>query len=648
MRKATVWAVVLVHLITGYAVAHELKVAQIVRHEVPSFVGYVSDQLIVEFTAISNRTAGTSSRTGLAEMGVASLDAIAEQFNVTEIRPLFPGAEANLLNGRLVDISRYHKVTFEKAFALTDLMEAYRGDPNVVSVEPIGIHTVGTMPNDGYFNRQWHLNQTNDCDVDAPEAWDIETGDTSITVAILDTGVRYFHKDLGGSNASYSTPAGTDGNMWINWAEKDGAAGVDDDGNGYVDDWVGYDFVENETNCWTGEDCSGKDSDPRDFNGHGTHCAGNVSAINNNGYATCAASGGWGNGTLEPSGNGVKIMACRIGWSGRYLGLEAGFVRMDYAAEAFYYAADKGAKIASCSWGSGNTGGIEAAIDYFLAHGGIIFKAAGNDGSETADYMCGRTDIIAVAATDSNDCKADFSNFGTWVDVSAPGTRVWSSYHSHNDPEFDYVASMYGTSMATPVAASVAALIWSKNPSWAASQVKDGLFEAADPIDGLACNSSYVGKLGVGRVNAFNAVYDPPPLVSVVTPNGGESIVAGSYFDITWTAIDESGVDSVTILYSVNGGASFDTIATGEPNDSVYTWHVLAAYSDSCLVRVIAYDSYLNAGQDDSDDLFAIVERPEVPAFNVTAQLITGTLVVVTAALLLRRVRRRKAGCVTV
>jgi len=323
----------------------------------------------------------------------------------------------------------------------------------------------------------------------------------------MDTGVRYFHKDLGGSLASYSDPTNVDGNMWVNWDEKNGVSGVDDDGNGYVDDWVGWDWVNGVIGGWPGEDCNIEDNDPRDFNGHGTHCAGIVAAITNNGYATSSPAGGWGNGALQPSANGVKVMALRIGWSGKYNRKEVGYVRMDFAAEAFYYAANNGAKIASCSWGCSNSGGIAAAIDYFLASGGMIFKAAGNDGTQIADYMCSRTDIISVAATDENDCKASFSTYGTWVDISAPGVNILSLYHLHTDPVNDYVASMGGTSMATPLAASVAALIWSQNPSsLTATLVEQNLYNSADDIDSLPCNIAYSGKLGAGRINAFNAV----------------------------------------------------------------------------------------------------------------------------------------------
>lgn len=490
--------------------------------DIPTFFGYVPGEIVIQFKEARNLTFQTAA-SGNLTTGIASLDAIAERYEVNEIRRQFLGSKPEVIDGRPYDLSRYHKIRFDPNADVMEVVAAYRNDPMIESAEPIGIHRVYATPNDGNYSGQWHLNRANDHDVDAPEAWDIETGSTGIIVAILDTGVRYFHKDLGGSAASYTTPTATDGNMWINWTEKNGTAGVDDDGNGYVDDWVGYDFVDGGSNCWSGEDCNVKDNDPRDFNGHGTHCAGNVSAGNNNGYGTCAPSGGWGNGTLQPTGNGVKAMACRIGWSGTYIIYEVGYVRMDFAAEAFYYAANKGVKIASCSWGSSNSGGVDAAINYFLAQGGMIFKAAGNDGSQTADYMCARTDIISVAATDTTDNAADFTTYGTWVDISAPGTGILSSYHDHANPANDYVATMDGTSMATPLTASVAALIWSQNPSWTAAQVRDQLYASADNIDAYL-SSTYIGKMGAGRINAYNAVNTgpvPPVANFVGSPTSG-------------------------------------------------------------------------------------------------------------------------------
>jgi len=208
---------------------------------------------------------------------------------------------------------------------------------------------------------------------------------------------------------------------------------------------------------------------------------------------------------------------------------------MDFAAQAFRYAADNGARIASCSWSSSNSGGLGDAIDYFLASGGLIFKSAGNAGDEATDYMTAREDIISVAATDASDVKASFSSYGTWVDISAPGEDIMSLYHVHDDESADYVASASGTSMAAPLAAGVAALVWSRNPAWTAAQVQQRLFDTADDIDGLAGNSSYAGKLGAGRVNAYNAVNtggpSAPNAAFAGSPTSGCSPLTVSFAD---------------------------------------------------------------------------------------------------------------------
>ncbi|MDZ4755531.1 MAG: S8 family serine peptidase [Phycisphaerae bacterium] len=441
------------------------------------------------------------------QTGFAPIDAVAARAAVTEFRPLYPGADLfhDALRG-LPDMSGWYVVSVDtSATSLEAAMEEFRWSGFAAEVQEIGIHPVSGVPNDPSFSLQWHLQQPNDKDIDAPEGWNIQNGIPSITVAVLDTGVRYYHKDLGGVNASSSNPSATNGNVWINTAEKNGSPGVDDDNNGYVDDWVGYDFVSSAIGtCWPGEDCSGADSDPRDFNGHGTHCAGNVAAMNNNGYAVSSPAGGFGSGSNTAAGDGVKVMCLRIGHSANYSGQHVGFVRMDYAASALYYAANKGAKIASCSWGSSNSGGLGAATTYFINNGGLVFKAAGNSGNQSADYLCSRSDVYAVAATSQSDAKASFSNYGTWVDISAPGVSIRSTYHVFNNPTSDYVAALSGTSMATPLVASVAAAVWSKHPTWTRTQVWNTVKNNVDSIS--AANPAYSGKLGSGRINLHKAL----------------------------------------------------------------------------------------------------------------------------------------------
>ncbi|MEZ5359993.1 MAG: PKD domain-containing protein [Candidatus Zixiibacteriota bacterium] len=551
---------------------------------IPSFVGWVPDQIVVQLKETKTDVTLQATSEGFVGTGIESLDALANKYEVTKMQKQFVGAKPVVKNGKTFDLSRYFIVEFDPHADIDEVVEAYKNDLNVESVEKIGLHTMYATPNDGYYSYQWHLEQTNDHDVDAAAAWDLETGSTSIIIADLDSGTRYYHPDLGGANASVSNPGASRGNMWINTAELNGTSGVDDDGNGYTDDWIGWDFIDGVSSCWTGEDCTTQDNDPRDFNGHGTHTAGIIGMITNDGYGMAGVAGGWGSGSQAEYGNGVKVMALRMGYSYNYGGTEYGVVNMAAAASAFYYAANNGAKIATCSWGSSNSGGIGAAIDYFLANGGMVFVAAGNDGSQTADYMNGRGDLVSVAATDENDGACSFTTYGTWVDICAPGNNIYSTYHDHTDASTIYWAALSGTSMATPLTAGVAGLIWSHNPTWTASQVASQLYSSADNIDAYL-TSTYIGKMGAGRVNAYNAVNtgtpDPPVAAFTGTPTSGTAPLTVSFTDqstgsITswsWTFGDggtstsqspshqytSAGTYSVTLTVTGPGGSDGET-----------------------------------------------------------------------------------------
>jgi subtilisin family serine protease len=484
----------------------------------PSFIGNDNKKIVLKLDkAITDRMSPLVMRRGRS--GLAELDRLLQKFDAESLVRQFPGSKMRMYRGRRIDLSGWHVIKFKKEMAVEKVAEAFKKISGVIDAQPIGIHAVNRLPNDPFLPDQWHLDRTSGPDIAAPEAWDFETGRADIVVAVLDTGVRWFHKDLGGSNSAYFEPPGfedtiyglhgADGNIWLNSAEIGGTIGADDDNNGFVDDMIGWDFVglsllDALAYCWQTEDCLFEDNDPRDFHGHGTHVAGIVSAMNNNDYAVASPAGGWGDGIPQPAGNGVKIMALRIGWS--YTSPEIGLVSMEYAAQAFRYAADNGAHFVNCSWGSSNSGGLADAIDYYLATGGLIFKAAGNSNTSEADYMGLRDDIINVAATAKNDCKASFSNFGAWIDISAPGVDIWSTFNDGFNPDADIIASLSGTSMASPLALSIAASVWSQNPSWHSDQVKLKLFDATDDIDGLSCNSDYTGLLGAGRLNAYLAL----------------------------------------------------------------------------------------------------------------------------------------------
>lgn len=560
----------------------------------PPSMYYVPDQMIVQVKP-SVMEVSDEAVERVAFANYASLEDLNKRYKVSRFFREFPDAGSPTFDTSANGLSRYYVVYFGKEFQLKEVMAAYRADEWVEKVEAIGVHPIlERFPNDTYFfSDQWNMYDDNDNDVDATDAWDLETGSGTIILGDLDTGLQYTSRDLGGLSPY------TSGNVWINQQEYEGTPGVDDDGNGYVDDWIGWDFVDNVYPLWPGEDGDTPDNEPTDFNGHGTHVGGIMGAITNNSYMVAGLAGGW----YEGSGpaNGVKIMALRIGWSAPYGGQEVGYVRMDFAAQAIYYAVNKGVTAINCSWGSSNSGGLGAAVDYAGSHGVIVVHAAGNDGNSVADYLGSRTDVINVAATDSADVKAGFSNFGTWVDIAAPGVDVLSTYSYHYNP--NYIAWVSGTSQAAPHVTAAAGLLKSYVGTSTASEITDLILDYTDNID--TQNPGYVGLLGSGRLNVFKALDAAiAPAVTVIQPNGGEVLYIGQQYDVTWDASDNVGIDSCVIDYSVDSGDTWMYIGTVAGNPGVYTWTVTGPPSSTCRMRVTAYDAVGVSGSDISDDDF--------------------------------------------
>ena len=449
---------------------------------VPPFLGYVDNEFIIVLKEGVPKLSFQAPPSGIILTGRDDFDVLSKRFKVNRIKKQFPvaekGASTTFVRQKL---SRYYKIRFETG-TLEQAMEAYHNHPSVEHVEPIGIHTVHLEANDPFYQGspdpdfpfdQWHYWDSNS--IKANRAWGIETGDANVVVAVLDTGVRYFHLDLGGNNSLWGpdNPA-NNGNIWINPGEIAGN-GLDDDLNGYIDDTIGWDFVSSTggggVKCMD-QDCSGVDNDPDDGDGHGTHVSGTVAAITNNARMVAGVAGGFSNGTTSDIGNGVKIMALRIGYHARYRGGITGVVRMDWAAEAMNYVADQmdrnniNVAAINASWSSSNTGGIDSAVNNLLAHDVMIIHAAGNSNSDSPDYLGAKDGVMNVAATDINAEGASFTNHGSWVDIAAPGVDILSTYANPDDPSPNnhYIAVLSGTSMSAPHACGVAALLESSGP----------------------------------------------------------------------------------------------------------------------------------------------------------------------------------------
>lgn len=394
------------------------------------------------------------------------------------------------------------------------LKEQLARHPDVESVELNYRVTVAQIPNDPRFSEQWGLHNigqtggTFEADIDAPEAWDVTTGNSSVVVAVIDTGVDYTHEDLRA-------------NMWINTGEIP-ANGVDDDGNGYVDDIHGYDFLNNDNN-------------PADDNGHGTHVAGIIAAAGNNGIGITGVN--WS----------AKIMAVK------FLGAD-GSGHIADAIRALRYATSMGAKVTNNSWAGG--GYSQALLDAILeadAEGALFVAAAGNDWANTdfiqvfpAGYNA--PNIVAVTTVDHHDNKPAWSNYGaTTVDLAAPGVDILSTVPRGvcGGCTTGY-SRMSGTSMAAPFVAGVAALVLSRNTLLPA-ELKKRLMDTADKLPSLVGFTA-----SGGRLNAHRAVDGTPLLPDLTMSNltGPISVKAGEFIKLNSRLdnLGNSAAYSLTIL----------------------------------------------------------------------------------------------------
>jgi subtilisin family serine protease len=352
----------------------------------------------------------------------------------------------------------------------------YMSDPDVEYAEPNYIRRVAAVipniPNDTFFRNQWALHNTGTyasgtpgADIDAPEAWTITTGSSNIIIAVLDTGIDYNHNDLAG-------------NIWTNPGETSCTDGTDNDGNGYVDDCIGWNFANNN-------------KDPMDDNGHGTHAAGIIGAVGNN-----------GNGIAGVMWN-VRLMPVKV--------LDANGAGTDAEITAgIQYAVANGAKIINASLGgTAFSYSVYVAIATANAQRVLFVAAAGNNGNNndlTPFYPASYDlpNIVSVAATDQDDRRVPFSNYGeVSVDVAAPGVYVLSTIPQglYMDKDFNM-----GTSMAAPHVAGLAGLLFSyydgyHNTLFDYYQIRDTISRYVDVLDTL---NGWI-RTG-GRINAYKAI----------------------------------------------------------------------------------------------------------------------------------------------
>jgi subtilisin family serine protease len=363
------------------------------------------------------------------------------------------------------------------------------------------------VPDDPMFDDQWHYlntgqqNGTPGADIDLIEAWDIERGSSAVIVAIIDDGIQYTHPDLAD-------------NMW---------------------DDIGYNFVNSSNNVIPGN--------------HGTHVAGTVAAVSNNGIGVAGVAGGSG------AGDGVRLMSCQV-----FYGNDSGGFHL-----APVYAADNDASISQNSWGYTSPGSVNQnvldAIDYFNQNGGgdaldngITIFAAGNDNSSGMWYPGYYSGAFSVAATNNNDVKAWYSNYDTWIDISAPGgeTNVVTQRGVLSTVTSSNYTYYQGTSMACPHTSGVAALMISlAYGQLSADDVADILIQTTD--DHYDNNPGFIGMLGSGRLNANNALNITLDYIDgVLNPRSFDAnATSQSEIELTWTQNDDN--NEVLVAWTADG-----------------------------------------------------------------------------------------------
>jgi len=411
-------------------------------------------------------------------------------------------------------------------------------------VEPDYLVEASLVPTDQAFvdGSLWGLENTGQngglagADIAAPAAWDLTTGSTNVIVAVIDTGIRYTHRDL--TNQMWRNPGESGGGKETN--------GKDDDGDGYIDNVFGINAINGSGN-------------PMDDDGHGTHCAGTIGAAANDGNPHVGVA--WR----------VRLMACK------FLSAEGRGTISD-AIECINFAVSKGAKILNNSWGGGgNSQALYDSINNARTQGVLFVAAAGNYASDNdvdtfypASYPL--DNIVSVAALTRNDQLADFSNFGrTTVDLGAPGKTIYSCT-ADTDTSYD---DKDGTSMAAPHVSGVAALILSRFPAADLAELRDRILLGAVPIPALdrLCTTG-------GRLNAYNSmtVSGSGVLQVNVDPPSGATLLASSSQPIYVSVTDLFGVTDATVTASLAGGGDLTPFRNdGVPPDAVASNGVYSA-----------------------------------------------------------------------
>lgn len=424
---------------------------------------YIPDVIIIKYKASSESAVKTSFDKKSSAIKNTSL---------ISLEKVFPGQEykASTFSRSVPDdgLNRIYRATIAKSAEIEEIINELLADPSIEYAEPSYIHHSSYTPNDTRYvmGQQSYLDI-----VKAPQAWNLIKNSSGIIIGIVDSGSELTHPDLA-ANIYYNT--------------ADPINGIDDDGDGYIDNYAGWDFVGASSSNMK------PDNDPTVVgasNDHGVHVSGIASAVTDNAVGVSSIA------------FNAKLLIVKAGPDDSGSDIYRGY-------EGIKYAADKGANIINCSWGSKGGGSFgRDIIEYAINKGCLIVAAAGNSGTETPEYPAAYNGVLSIANSENDDTRASSSSYGHYVTLSAPGNSILSTIFNKN------YGQSSGTSMSSPVVSSAAALVKSYFPLLSMQQVGELIRITADNIDNK--NPGYEGKMGKGRLNVFRALSETPPSVRI-------------------------------------------------------------------------------------------------------------------------------------
>jgi serine protease len=510
-------------------------------------------------------------------------EGIINHFQINMIEQVFPFLNKTTLE-KTESLSRIYYLHYSSNYDPIQAAAEISRDPAVEYAEPKYLYPLLDIPNDPQYSIMTQFPF-----IQADTAWGIVKGDSGeVVIAIVDGGTDWNHPDLLG-------------NVWTNPGEIAGN-GIDDDGNGFIDDVHGWNFANN-TNDPTGNTATPQCA------AHGTHVAGTAAGVTDNGVGVSS-----------------------ISWNCKYMPLNVAHPIVDnlisYGYDAITYAAVNGADIINCSWGAlGGASSFEQdVIDFAYANGTLVVAAAGNDHNNNdfnQHYPSGYQHVLSVGAINkSSDDIASFTNYGISVNVFAPGVYILST-----TPSNSYSSNYSGTSMSSPLVAGLAGLVKTQNPDWSVDQVREQIRVNCISID--ASNPSYSGLLGKGKINALRAVTNFSfPAIRIVgysfTDSGGNGIInSGETVDlqVSFTnyltsasnvSFTLSASDNNITVTSANGQiGSFNTNDTLEVS---FQFQVAQGLVDGYVLRFVVNTS--SSGYSDRELLKLIVNPPQFAVHN--------------------------------